>query len=284
MYSIRLQDPPKFALGTAIKGVLNINQPQLQRETVKLKKLVLGHYCMTTLLFDQGNKNLVKSWQDVKLVDSVEIQINGRAVIPFEIPLAPHINYSSEGQTGNIKVTFINIVRVMAFNEDSSPRNPETTFEVILTPRVDAVPIREVHTHQFQKFCCVSDGKVVLEVEIPNTLLDRAKRVFPIKARIGANTSGRKIKCVSARVLYGISGMYSSTDIIRLLNRASTEESARVDTGEEVTLPLVLTSGTGWQSLKCYPGPTSIMALIEVTLRFEDNEETIVRTFDVSIL
>jgi len=278
-------DSPSFAVGTVIKGKINVNLP-MKGKAVDIEKFTVVLQRSTAMLADHhSNDKWTKMWEETKIPVTVEVKGNGSDVVPFEVPLPPNLYYSSDGQTGNIKVTFINTVKVVGVPKATFSGNLETSAVVKLTPRQDPVPVSDTHTHQFYKFCCFGDGNVVLEVEIPNMFLDREKRVIPFKVRSSKNTSGHKIKRVSAALTYCMSYATSSFDIW-VLNPASAEVSVEPDPDSESTLPLLLTGKTGWQSLiRDYSQPQPlIMTKLDVRFWFEGKEDPVTRSFDVSIV
>jgi len=276
-------DAPAFAVGTAIKGRIRVNR-SMEGKPVEIKKFSLALQRSTVLLADHdSNGKWVRLWEETKTPVKVEVEPNGSDEVPFQIPLPAQLYFSSDGQTGNIKLAFINTVKVVAVTKGAFSSNLEASVVVKLTPYETAVPISEVHTHHFHKFCCFPDGNVVLEVAIPTTVLDREKRIIPFKVRTSKNTSEHKIKSVSAKLTYGMS-LATSNYQMWLFNPASAEVSVDADPDSEVTLPLVLTGRTGWQSLQRDSNKPYMGAQLDVSFWFEGKKEPVVRSFDVSVV
>jgi len=275
-------DAPSFAVGKAIKGRIHVNSP-IEGERLEIEKFLIALQRRTSLHL-RRNGQWAPLWEQTKTPVTIEVKPNGSDMIPFEIPLATNLYYSSDGQTGNVRATFINTVMVVGVPTGPSSGNLETSAVVELTPREDPVPILDVHKHQFYKFCCFADGNVVLEVEIPNTVIDRERKAILVKVRTSKNTSGHKIKSVSAELKYGIS-YASSTFGMALYNPASMESSSNIDPDSEVTLPLVLTEKTGWQSLeRDFETAPYILATLHVRFWFQGRDEAVVRSFDLNVI
>ena len=272
MISIQF-DRPSFAVGTTVTGRIVVNRSSGEKIGIELFNLTLTH--VTEITDNKGQK----VWQNELLAMVVEVSPPSlfAAEAPFNFTPMEYLQYSSEGEADGIRVRIRSIVTVSAVTRGEVGQAPEASEEIILAPREDEEPVKDVEVVRLPGGCCSSGGRVSIIVSIPSTILRRKDRVIPITVDVGQGGGRRPVKA-AAFLTYHL-----SHEKVFVLSEAGRSDEISFERRNSVILPLEIAAQSGWQGLLPFPGTPHVAALLSVLVWFGD-ADPIVRTLTVNVV